>query len=310
MSRLREVLEAGRFALTGEVGPPKGTDLAAMLAEAGELSRCCLALNVTDNQSAVMRLSGLAAAIALQQAGHEPVFQLTTRDRNRLALQSDLLAAAAFGIENLLALTGDSTTKGDHPEAKPVHDLDSVQLLRAAALLESGRDLAGKKLEGEARPRFLKGCVVSPASPFPEGQLAKLRLKIAAGAEFVQTQGAFDPAPFREFFRTAERHLVGPDGRRVPVMLGVVFLKSVRMARFVTENIPGLAVPPEMMEELAAVPKGGNRAKAVELAARTVGELKGLVQGVHFMPMGWAKLVPQGIAAAGLEATPGGAAGA
>jgi len=305
VSRLREALDAGRFALTGEVGPPKGTDLAAMIEQAGALSRLCLALNVTDNQSAVMRLSGLAASVALKQAGHEPVFQLTTRDRNRLALQSDLLAAAAFGIENLLALTGDSTTKGDHPEAKPVFDLDSVQLLRAAALLESGRDLAGKKLDGEARPRFLKGCVVSPASPFPEGQLEKLRLKVAAGAEFVQTQGAFDVARFREFLKEAANRLVRPDGRRVPVLLGVVFLKSVRMAKFVTENIPGLAVPKEMMDELAAVPKGGGKAKAVEIAARTIRELRGLVQGVHFMPMGWENLVGRVIEAAGLEPTPG-----
>lgn len=286
---LRETLIKGKFAVTAEVGPPKGVDIQEML-ENAELMRAKVdAINVTDQQSSVMRLGSLAACHFLKERGLDPIFQVTCRDRNRIALQSDLLNAYALGIENVLCLTGDYVTLGDHPQAKPVFDLDSVSLLQAAKELEKGKDLSGKELKGS--PSFLLGAVVSPGSDPVEPQILKLEKKVKTGAQFIQTQAVYDPRRFEEFMK-AIKHL------KVPVLVGIVLLRSVAMARFMNKNVAGIFVPEKLIEELDKAPNKVQ--KSNEIAARLIIEMKGMCQGVHIMAIGLEKRVPAILQAAGL----------
>jgi 5,10-methylenetetrahydrofolate reductase len=285
MSNLAESIAANKFVVTAEVGPPKGTDVAHLL-EMTELLRDHVdAINVTDQQSSVMMLH------LLRQRGIEPVFQVTCRDRNRIALQSDLLSAAVLGIENVLCLTGDYVTLGDHPQAKPVFDLDAVTLLRTVAALQEGHDLAGKPLKGV--PTFFPGAVVSPGANPPGPQIAKMEKKVAAGARFFQTQAVYDPAQFEAFVRQVE-HL------HVPILVGIILLKSAAMARFMNRNVAGVNVPDELIEEIGGVPRPDRPAKAVEIAARLIRDVKDMCQGVHVMTLGWERYVPQLLEEAGL----------
>lgn len=286
---LRSAFDAGEFVVTSEVGPPKGSDVAEMLETAETLRGRVHALNVTDNQAAVMRLCTLAACVHLKQAGHEPVLQVTCRDRNRLAMQSDLLGAASFGITNVLALTGDHVVVGDHPQAKAVFDLESVQLLGAIEALNGGHDLAGNDLHGA--PDFFAGAVVTPdANPLPP-QLAKFEKKIAAGARYFQTQAVYDPESFANFMRYARSF-------DVKVLAGVVVLRSAGMARFMNKNIPGISVPPELIAELGASDDPART--GIEIAARFIREVRDLCDGVHIMAVGAEHLVPDVLDAAGL----------
>jgi methylenetetrahydrofolate reductase (NADPH) len=284
MSRLAESIAAGKFAVTAEIGPPKGTDVAHLL-EMAELIRDHVdAINVTDQQSSVMTLGSLAVCHMLHQRGMEPVLQVTCRDRNRIALQSDLLSAAVLGIENVLCLTGDYVTLGDHPQARPVFDLDSVTLLKAIAALQEGHDLAGKPLNGV--PAFFPGAVVSPGSKPLGPQIAKMEKKVDAGAKFFQTQAVYDPAQFETFVRQVE-HL------GMPILAGIILLKSAGMARFMNSNVAGVNVPDRLIEEIGSVTKPDRPTKAVEIAARLIREVKGMCQGVHIMTLGWERYVPQ-----------------
>jgi methylenetetrahydrofolate reductase (NADPH) len=214
----------------------------------------------------------------------EPVLQVTCRDRNRIALQSDLLSAAVLGIENVLCLTGDYVTLGDHPQARPVFDLDSVTLLKAIAALQEGHDLAGKPLNGV--PAFFPGAVVSPGSKPLGPQIAKMEKKVEAGAKFFQTQAVYDPAQFETFVRQVE-HL------GMPILAGIILLKSAGMARFMNSNVAGVNVPDRLIEEIGSVTKPDRPTKAVEIAARLIREVKGMCQGVHIMTLGWERYVPQ-----------------
>ena len=292
MSNLAESIAAGKFVVTAEVGPPKGTDVGHLL-EMTELLRDHVdAINVTDQQSSVMMLGSLTVCHLLRQRGIESVFQVTCRDRNRIALQSDLLSAAVLGIENVLCLTGDYVTLGDHPQAKPVFDLDSVTLLRAVAVLQEGHDLAGKPLRGT--PTFFPGAVVSPEANPLGPQIAKMEKKVAAGARFFQTQAVYDPARFETFVRQVE-HL------HVPILVGIILLKSAGMARFMNSNVAGVNVPDELIEEIGSASKPDRPAKAVEIAARMIRDMKGMCQGVHIMTLGWERYVPQLLEEAGLD---------
>ena len=246
MSLLEQSLKEGKFVVTGEVGPPKGINIEEMMEEARELKGKVAGINVTDIQASVMRVSGLSICTKLQLDGLEPIFQMVCRDRNRLALQADLLGASIFGIENLLCLTGDHVVMGDHKDAKPVFDLDSVTLLRTASILESGKDLAGNDLEGS--PRFFKGGVVAPASDPVEPQIFKMEKKIEAGAQFFQTQAVYDPAQFEKFMKEVESF-------SVPVLAGIVLLKSAGMAKFMNSNVAGVFVPEPLIKEMASVDK-------------------------------------------------------
>jgi len=247
------------------------------------------AINVTDQQSSVMRLGSLASCHLLKEAGFEPVFQLTTRDRNRIALQSDLLSAYALGIENVLCLTGDYVTLGDHPQAKPVFDLDSVSLLMAAKSLENGTDMAGESLEGA--PSFYLGAVVTPGYEPLELQLLKMERKIKAGAQFFQTQAVYDPEVFRRFMESAKEF-------GVPVMLGCVLLKSAGMARYMNKNVAGVSVPDSIIDEMKKT--DDKVTTSIKIAARIIRETKEMCQGVHLMPMGWERHVPDILDEAGI----------
>jgi 5,10-methylenetetrahydrofolate reductase len=282
ISRLQKRLDSGGFAITAEVCPPKGCDCGEFLEKAGALREYVDAVNVTDNQGANMRVSPLAAAALLVRSGIEPVFQITCRDRNRMALQSDLLGAAALGIVNVLALTGDHISFGDHSQAKAVFDLDSVQLLQTMGELAAGKDLAGNTLQGA--PLFYPGAAAAPeAEPFPL-TLYKLEKKAAAGARFFQTQAVFNPEKFRTF--SAEvKHL------NVRVIVGILLLKSAGMARYVNAHIPGLTVPAAIIEELdnASAPL----ARGVEIARRLAAEVRPFCDGIHIMAMGREELIPE-----------------
>lgn len=286
MSKLQQSFEGGHFTFTGEVGPPKGTDYHHAIEGAQMMKEKVAAINVTDLQTAVMRLGSLAVCAKLVERNIEPVFQMVCRDRNRLALQSDLLNASVFGIENVLSLTGDHIVKGDHTEAKPVYDLDSVQLLKTMSVLESGSDL-GKDFKGrpnklEGAPRFFKGCVVTPCADFVEPQLLKLEKKVAAGAQFCQTQAVYEPEVFEKFMNEVARRNI-----RIPIMVGIVVLKGLGMAKYMDANVPGVHVPEELMKELAGTDKADLKKKAVEISARLIRRMKPMCQGAHIMPLGW-----------------------
>ncbi len=286
----KEKLQAGKFLLTSEIGPPKGIETKTLLEDAELVRNRVDAINVTDLQSSVMRLGSLAVCSLLKQKGFEPVFQVTCRDRNRLALQSDILSAAALGIENLLILTGDHTTLGDHPDAKPVFDLDSVQLLQVVKKLQEGTDMKGNKLVGAA-PKFCVGAVVNPGADPLEPQIIKMEKKIAAGAEFFQTQAIYDIKTFENFLNKT-KHL------KVPILGGIVLLKSAGMAKFMNKNVAGVFVPDNLIKEMEETKD--KVAKSVEIAARLIKELKPMCQGIHIMPIGWDKVVPKVLEASSL----------
>lgn len=284
MSNLSESLADGKFTVTGEIGPPKGVDTDEMFHEAEYYKGVVAAVNVTDIQSSVMRLGSMAVCHQLLDMGIEPVFQMTCRDRNRLAMQSDLLSAYVLGIRNVLAITGDHVALGDHPQAMPVFELDSVQLLKVIAGLEAGKDMAGNDLAGA--PEFFKGAVVTPCADPVEPQIIKLEKKVAAGAQFIQTQAVYEPGRFEEFMKKVE-HI------DVPILVGIVLLKSAGMAKYMNANVAGVVVPDEMIEEMASVAKEDRQKKSVEIAARLIREMRPMCQGAHIMPLGWDSLVPQ-----------------
>lgn len=286
----KEKIKTGKFLLTSEVGPPKGVEAAHLLEDAEALRGRVDAINVTDLQSSVMRLGSLAVCVLLKQKGFEPIFQITCRDRNRLALQSDILSAAALGLENILILTGDYPTLGDHPEAKPVFDLDSVQLLQVVKKLQEGYDMKGNKLEGR-RPTFCIGAVVNPGSEPLEPQIIKMEKKIEAGAEFFQTQAVYDIKVFENFLSKI-KHL------KTTILAGIVLLKSAGMARYMNKNVAGVFVPDNLIKEMEEAKD--KVAKSVEIATRLIKELKPMCQGIHIMPIGWESKVPRVLEASGL----------
>jgi 5,10-methylenetetrahydrofolate reductase len=285
-SLFEEKLKSGEFLVTTEVGPPKGADIAEMIHHIDLLKDKVDAINITDHQSSVMRFPSLGGCLLVKERGGEPIFQMTCRDRNRLALQADLLMAYSRGITNVLCLTGDSVDVGDNKEAKPVFDLDSVQLLRMIRTMESGTDIAGNELNGA--PKFCIGASVHPEADFIEPQLIKFDKKVAAGAQFFQTQGIFDLASFRRFMQYASQF-------DVMILAGIIVLSSASMARYMNKNVPGIMVPQAIIDKLASVEKGKGLQKGIEIAAefiRTIKEEK-LCHGVHIMAVGNEKVVPE-----------------
>ena len=299
VSKLQAAFEAGEFAVTGEIGPPKGTNIGPVIHEAEEyLKGTVTAVNVTDIQTAVMRAGSLAGCVPLVARAIEPVFQMTCRDRNRLALQSDLLTAYTLGVRNVLALTGDHPLMGDHPDAMPVFDLDSVSLLKAMTLLESGTDM-GRDMKGnpnalDGAPRFFKGCCVTPCADVVEPQVIKLEKKVEAGAQFVQTQAVYDPAAFEAFMKRVE-HL------KVPVMVGIVMLKTAGMAKYMNRSVPGVQVPDWIIQKMTDAAKEDREKVSIAICGQLVREMKGMCQGAHLMTLGWDHCVPGILAAAGLR---------
>jgi len=292
VTKLKEALMSGKFVVTSEIGPPKGVNVDKYIHDADPLKERVTAFNVTDLQSAVMRFGSLATCRLLVEQRMEPVLQMTCRDRNRLALQSDLLSAYGLGIKNILCLTGDHQSLGDHPQAKGVFDLDSVQLLTAATKLQQGKDLAGNDLE--AAPEFFLGAVVTPEAEPLELQIIKMKKKKEAGARFFQTQAVYDTRRFKEFINQTSDF-------NVPILAGLVILKSVGMARFMNANVAGVNVPEELIEELKRdKEKTKSGRTGIEIAVRTIKEIKNYCQGIHIMPLGWDDKVPAILDGAGL----------
>ena len=293
MHSLREALNSGKFVITSEISPPKGTNIEKMLHHIDLLKDRVDGLNVTDHQSSVMRFPSVGGCLLIKERGGEPILQMTCRDRNRLALQAELLFASSRGIRNVLCLTGDAVPVGDHKEAKGVFDLDSVQLLKAIRLLETGKDLGGNDLDGAVD--FCAGAIVTPEARPIEPQLIKFEKKVEAGAEFFQTQAIYDLDNFAKFMEFARQF-------PVKIMAGIVLLASARMAKYMTENVPGIFVPQELIDELASTPKGEALNKGIEIAGRMIATLKkeSVCDGVHVMAIGREEVVPDILATAGL----------
>jgi methylenetetrahydrofolate reductase (NADPH) len=287
--KLNTYFDKGEFVVTGEVGPIKGAiprDRAIVpqcAQEAEYLHGRVHAINVTDNQSAVMRLGSMAASVGLKARGHEPIYQLTCRDRNRIALQSDILTAYSLGVDNMLLLTGDHIKLGDHKTAKPVFDLDSVQLIKMAKGLREGHDIVGNKIENP--PDFTIAAVVNPSFVPLDLQLMKMGKKIDAGAEFFQTQAVYDDDTVDEFIKKAEKF-------GYPIQLGVVLLKSPQMGAYMNKNVSGISVPQKWIDEIGSVGKEDRKKKAAEMMGRFIKKHKSKFQGAHIMPLGWTDVVP------------------
>ena len=289
----KEALESGKFVVTSEVAPPKGTNLEKFKHHIELLKDKVDAMNVTDHQSSVMRYPSLGGCLLVKELGGEVILQMTCRDRNRLALQADLLFASYQGVQNVLCLTGDSVMLGDHKEAKSVFDLDSSQLLKTVRTLEKGKDLGGNDLDGAVS--FCAGAIVTPEADPLEPQLIKFEKKIEAGAEFIQTQAVYDLDKFKEFMDYARQF-------KTKILAGIILLTSAPMARFMNKNIAGVFVPQDLVDELASAPKGQALTKGIEIAGRMIKRIheEKMCDGVHIMAIGKEEKVPDIMAAAGL----------
>lgn len=283
-SKFKLLLGSDKFITTSEIGPPKGTNIEKMHHHIDILKDKVDAINVTDHQSSVMRFPSIGGCLAIEERGGEPILQMTCRDRNRLALQAELLLAYTRGIGNVLCLTGDAVPVGDHKEAMGVFDLDSVQLLRTIQTMESGKDLGGNDLDGKVE--FCAGAIVTPEANPIEPQLIKFEKKVEAGAEFFQTQAVYDLDKFAKFMQFARRF-------PVKVLAGIVLLSSAKMAKYMTENVPGIFVPQHLIDELANAPKGTVLNKGIEIAGRMIATLKkeSICDGVHIMAIGKEEVV-------------------
>lgn len=279
--------------MTVELNPPKGTEVSGLLETAKALRGCVHGINVTDNTAAVMRASSVAIARLLYEQGHDPVLQLTCRDRNRIGIQSDLLGAHILGIRNVLCLTGDSPSVGDHKEAKPVFDLDTVQVMRAVTQLNQGRDVSGNRLEGGTA--FFIGGAAAPGAEPVELLHKKFAAKVKAGAQFFQTQPVFAAEPFQSFMNEVSRY-----SRKV--LAGVLVLRSVKMAEYINTHVPGMHVPEEILHELRKAGAAQAAEVGMEIAVHTIRMLRPFCHGVHIMPGRLADRLPELIRKAELTA--------
>lgn len=296
-SNLERVLKEGKFAVTAELGPPKGADPDNVREKACLLKPYVDAANVTDNQSAVVHMCSLAASILMLEEGLEPVFQITCRDRNRLALQSDLLGASALGIRNVLLLTGDHPSIGDHPEAKGVFDLDSQQLIQLTKKMrDEGKLLNGRELTKS--PEFFIGAAASPFNEPLEAHLMQLERKVEAGAEFFQTQIVYDLEKFGKWM--AEIRKKGID-KKAFIIAGVAPIKSLGMAKYMKDHVPGVSVPDEVIERLENAKD--KKKEGIEICAEVIEEIKKIegVSGIHIMAINWEEAVPEIVERAGLH---------
>jgi len=299
----RETLETKDFIVTAEVGPQKGTNIQKVIEHIELLKDKVDALNVTDNQGSVMRYPSIGVCLLIKERGGEPVLQVTCRDRNRLAIQADLLFAYSRGINNVLCLTGDSIDVGDHNEGKPVFDLDSVQLIHLVHTLNSGKDMVGNELDGKTD--FCVGTSATPSADPIEPQLVKFRKKLREGVSFVQTQAVYDMDEFKRFMwnipTKSGEQTRGMDGN-VKILAGIVPVVSARMAEFMNENVPGIFVPQDIIDELQSVPRSKGVSKGIEIAARLIRQIKEerICDGVHIMFIGREERVPDILEGAGL----------
>ncbi len=278
MSLLKEYLENGKFVITAEAGPPKGANAGTIREKAKLFRGKAIAVNVTDNQRAVVKMSPVAASCLLLQEGVEPIMQLTCRDRNRLALQSELLGAYALGVRNVLALTGDHITAGDHPQGKPVFDLDSFNLIKTIKKLNDGYDLNDHPLDG--RTDYFIGGVINPCSSNMELQLLRLEKKVKAGVHFIQTQAVYDINIYHNFFNEAKK-------MGIFLLAGILLLRSAKMARFLNAKVPGVKVPDNL---IALLEKSKDPVReGIEIAKDLIYSVAEFGDGVHLMSVGQEK---------------------
>ncbi|MCJ7616722.1 MAG: methylenetetrahydrofolate reductase [Desulfobacterales bacterium] len=299
-SNLEKILSSGQFAVTAECGPPKGTSVKVVQRKGEMLKFHCDALNVTDNQTAIVRMSSLSGCVLLKQVNVEPVMQMVVRDRNRLAIQSDILGAVALGIRNVLCLSGDHQKFGNHPTAKGVYDIDSMQLIQTLKKMRDEKKfLSGDDISGEV-PLFL-GAAANPfADPF-EFRVTRLAKKIKAGADFIQTQAIFDVPKFTRWMDMVRDR--GLD-QKVHILAGVIPVKSVGMARYMRNNVSGLSVPKELVDRMADAKDA--KEEGVKICLEIIEQIKEIkgVHGVHIMAVAWEDVVPSIVEKAGLMPRP------
>jgi methylenetetrahydrofolate reductase (NADPH) len=301
-SKLEKILAAGHFAVTSECGPPRSID-GEIVAEKAELIKDHVdAINVTDNQTSVVRLCSLASCIRIKQMGLEPVLQMVTRDRNRIAIQSDILGAASFGIHNILCLTGDHQQFGDHPNAANVFDLDSTQLIQTVKMMRDDGKLLGG-FEMKKRPEMFIGAAANPFADPYELRVARLAKKVVAGCQFIQTQCIYNMDKFKDWMkRVRDRGL----HEKVAILAGLTPMKNVGMARYMKNRVPGIDVPEEIVERLAAVPKEKQADEGIQICIEQIEELKQVegVRGFHIMAIEWEEKVPEIVERTGLYPRP------
>ena len=290
MSKFSDKLNSTSFLVTAELNPPKGIDVQPVLDRGESLKGMVDAFNITDSQSSIMTTGPISVARLLLERGIEPIIQFTGRDKNRIALQADLLSSYVLGIENILCLTGDPPGAGDHPEAKPVFDLDGVSLVKTASGLASGKDLSGNELRGA--PRFCIGAAVNPGASDLSKEISRMEQKVEMGASFFQSQAIFSPETFEDFMDKVS-HI------KAPILAGIILLKSARMAQNMNEHLPGVNVPEGLIREMEETEDRSR--KAIEIAARIIKDVQHISRGVHIMAIGWERYIPQVLEEAGLN---------
>lgn len=298
MSKLQKKIDSGDFIITCELTPPKGTDLTALFAKADMLKHQITAFNLTESHAARMAMDPTAVAHLLLDRGIEPIVQMTSRDKNRIAIQACMLGAAALGIPNLVFMGGDPPKAGDHPDAKPVFDLFASQLLDAVNAIQSGTDYMGNALNGT--PKFCVGAVVNPGSPNPETEIENMHRKIEAGASFLQTQAVYDAGQFQSFMeKTGDVN--------IPILAGIIPIKSVKMAQYMNEKVPGINVPDTLISRIADQGDDRNRIAetSIQMSGELVSELRQIAGGLHIMAIGWEDRVPRILESGGISGQPG-----
>ena len=283
MSKLSTNLKSGNFTVTCELNPPKGINLEQLFKKADMLKDRVVAINITDSAGSNMTMAPIAVSHLLKHRDIEPILQITGRDRNRIAIQADLIAASALGVTNILTMSGDSPKHGDHPEAKPVFDLNSTQVLDAMMAMQSGKDLGGNTLEGN--PDFFRGAVVNPGAKDLASELVKMEEKVTSGAQFFQTQAIFEPDVLEKFMVTAKKF-------NVPILAGIIVLKSSKMANYLNSYLPGVSIPENIIKSLDLSNKDVIKKESIAITANIIKEIRGMCDGIHIMAIGRENLIP------------------
>jgi 5,10-methylenetetrahydrofolate reductase len=284
-----DTLKSGKFIVTAELNPPKGTDIADVLRKAESLKDKVDAFNLTDSASAIMTMAPIPVAYRLLELGVEPILQVTSRDRNRIAVQGDMLGASQLGVSTMVFMGGDPPQNGDNPEAKPVFDLDTISLIKLAVEMNAGHDLAGKELKGATH--FTRGAVANPGNPNLDQEIQRMQEKIDAGAEFFQTQAVYDVEGFARFMERANK-------LNTPLIVGHIVIKSGPMAKRLNETLPGVHVPDDIIAAMDAAED--KSAKSIEIGGKLIADMKQHCQGVHIMAIGWENRIPAILDAAGI----------
>ena len=283
MSKLSTNLKSGKFTVTCELNPPKGTDLEKLFKKADMLKDRVVAINITDSAGSNMTMAPIAVSHFLKHRGIEPILQITGRDRNRIAIQADLIAASALGITNILTMSGDPPQHGDHPEAKPVFDLNSTQVLDAMKSMQTGKDLGKNALEGN--PEFFRGAVVNPGAKDLETEFVKMEEKVSSGAQFFQTQAIFEPDALEKFMITAKKF-------DVPILAGIIVLKSTKMANYLNSYLPGISIPDNIFKSLYLSDRDAIKKDIISITANIIKEIQDMCDGIHVMAIGWENTIP------------------